>query len=165
MITLGLARLIVHSGAKTRPTRASMRLPAEAGLGLLVASRTLLPTGGNPSQPAAATVPVAEPRAKENSARRQKLVKALDYLVAINVIYLSVRQRIHPCLLNRLLQAAIKKFAETTAPFIRNPRTRTRPQPWQGKGRSRRSLSWLRTSKKTPSTAVLIHTCKTGFHN
>jgi hypothetical protein len=126
-----------------------------------------------PPQPAAAPVtPVAEPRAKEtppqggstqaeeeetegpqatanlNSAKAEaKLVKALDYLVAINdnsdnpaqkwVINESILASLTGC-----FRPAIKKFFETHRSFINQANNThglgTRPQPWQGKGRSGR---------------------------
>ena len=125
---------------------------------------------------AAAVVPVAEPRAvktppeggstekKEevrqeepqaaaatanlNSAKAEaKLVKALDYLVAINdnsdnpaqkwVINESILASLTGC-----FRPAIKKFFETHRSFINQANNThglgTRPQPWQSKNQSRR---------------------------
>jgi hypothetical protein len=130
-----------------------------------------------PPQPAAAPVtPVAEPRAKEtppqsgsteeeqshqgpatttttnlNSAKAEaKLVKALDYLVAINdnsdnpaqkwVINESILASLTGC-----FRPAIKKFAETHRSFISQANNThglgTKPQPWQGQDQSRRYSS------------------------
>jgi outer membrane biosynthesis protein TonB len=127
-----------------------------------------------PPQPAAAPVtPVAEPRAKEtppqngstqgeeeetegpqavatatanlNSAKAEaKLVKALDYLVAINdnsdnpgqkwVINESILASLTGC-----FRPAIKKFVETAPLSIRlTIPTDSDRAPWQGKGRSGR---------------------------
>jgi hypothetical protein len=130
-----------------------------------------------PSQPAAVAVtPLAEPRAKEtppqggstqgeeeetegpqavatattnlNSAKAEaKLVKALDYLVAINDHSDNPGQKwfINESILASLtgcFRPAIKKFVENP-PLLyqsgkQHPRTRTRPQPWQSKDQSRR---------------------------
>ena len=130
-----------------------------------------------PSQPAAVTVtPVAEPRAKEtppqggstqgeeeetegpqavatattnlNSAKAEaKLVKALDYLVAINdnsdnpgqkwVINESILASLTGC-----FRPAIKKFFETHRSFINQANNThglgTRPQPGQSQDQPRR---------------------------
>src|SRR6201997_1952094 len=83
-----------------------------------------------------------------NSAKAEaKLVKALDYLVAINdnsdnpaqkwVINESILASLTGC-----FRPAIKKFVETHRSFINQANNThglgTRPQPWQGKGRSGR---------------------------
>jgi hypothetical protein len=145
-----------------------------------------------PSQPAAATVtPVAEPRAKEtppqggstqgeeeetegpqavatattnlNSAKVvAKLVKALDYLVAINdnsdnpaqkwVINESILASLTGC-----FRPAIKKFVETHRSFISQANNTHGLGPATTVARQGSiptlSLSWLRTSKGTPSTS------------
>jgi hypothetical protein len=154
-----------------------------------------------PSQQAAAPVtPVAEPRAKEtppqggstrgeeeetegpqavatattnlNSAKAEaKLVKALDYLVAINdnsdnpaqkwVINESILASLTGC-----FRPAIKKFVETHRSFINQANNThglgTRPQPWQGKDQPRRHPSFGQELQKgCPGPAVLeIHTSK-----
>jgi len=126
-----------------------------------------------PPEPAAPFVPVAEPRAKEtppqggstdkeeeeeaqppattnlNSAKAEaKLIKALDYLVAINdnsdnpaqkwVINVSIQS-----LLNWLLQAGYKEIRrKPSAPLLvrlTTPTTGARPGPIQTL-----SLSWLK---------------------
>jgi hypothetical protein len=128
-----------------------------------------------PTEPAAATVtPVAEPRAKEtspqggstqgeeeetegpqavattnlNSAKAEaKLVKALDYLVAINDNSDNPAQKwfINESILASLtgcFRPAIKKFVETHRSFINQANNThglgARPQPGQGKDQSRR---------------------------
>ncbi|MBV8280030.1 MAG: hypothetical protein JO170_32845 [Verrucomicrobia bacterium] len=116
-----------------------------------VAESQTPPGGGSIEQQQEEEARLEEPPAQAatnlNSAKAEaKLVKALDYLVAINDHSDNPGQKwfINESILASLtgcFRPAIKKFAETHRSFINqanNPRTRTRPQPWQSKGRSRR---------------------------
>jgi hypothetical protein len=106
-----------------------------------------------------------------NSAKAEaKLVKALDYLVAINdnsdnpaqkwVINESILASLTGC-----FRPAIKKFFETHRFFINQANNThglgTRPQPRQGQDQPRRyPRAGQELQKRRPQPAVLIHTFK-----